>query len=202
MKKFLFLTWISLMLLIQNPLSILAQDSNALFNSDQQPQIVDVEGLRAEFKQYTQNPDSKVVRFEMTLKSNIDSDRLKITWELKGVSSFVDETKKIVYGAVKKGESYVVPIEIIPRSYGVTELYGKVEAFKAENSYLVTVRKNFASNENAEVLPITDEFNSAKNLSLVKNIGFAIVGFTILVIFGLFGFKKFKNWLNKDERIR
>jgi hypothetical protein len=188
-----------------NPLIALAsgnpsQASTDLFNQDQAAEIKDVEGLRAEFKQYTQSPDSKEVKFEMILKSTIDSDRVKITWSLSGASLFAPgqlETRNIKVAA---GQSYSIPITIIPAGYGITELFGKAEAFKPDSTYLVTVRKNFASNQSSEILPLTDDYNNSKTLSLVRTILIVIVILAGVLLGGFFGVKRFSKWLNKNEK--
>jgi len=144
-------------------------------NIDQPAVVKDVEGLRAEFKQLTQDPDSKNATFQMILKSSIDSDRVKIEWTITGASKLVNESDKRTNLTIKKGQTYTIPITIIPQGEGVTEVFGTAEAVNVDSSYLVTVRKNFATNKNAEILPITSDYTNAKNLSVVKNIILLVV---------------------------
>lgn len=166
---------------------------------DAPAEIDDFAGLRAELKQYTQDPGSKEVLFEMILTSNVDSDRVRVTWELQGRSVFAATADLVVEMEIKKGESYTIPITVRPTSKGVTELYGKVQSYELGNSFLVTVRKNYASNENAEILPITDEYKEAKLQHTFINIGKYIVLTLILIVAGVFGLRALKTWYGRDD---
>jgi hypothetical protein len=79
-------------------------------------------------------------------------------------------------------------------------LFGKAEAFKPDSTYLVTVRKNFASNQSSEILPLTDDYNNSKTLSLVRTILIVIVILAGVLLGGFFGVKRFSKWLNKNEK--
>lgn len=165
---------------------------------DQKPEIVDSSALRAEFKQYTQDPKSRVVRFEMILTSSIRSDRVTVTWKVSGTSRLVDGfgTRKDL--SVEPGKTYTIPIEVIPTSYGLSEVYGKAEAFQVEGSAIATVRKTYFVNEAAEILPITKDYESKKTLSLITDV-LIIVGIVVaLIVGGLVGFKIFVKWFKKD----
>ena len=174
------------------------EDDNVV---DKAPEITDVEGLRAEFKQYIQSAENREIKFEMILKSNLDSDRVKITWSLTTLSGngaiFVNPAQTIKYITIKKGETYTFPITILPTGKGVVELLGKAQSFKAGESFTVTAKKEFATNIQQEILPITSEFRSQKLLVMLKN--FLI--FVVLVVAGIYlllkGSKWFKRWLNK-----
>jgi len=168
-----------------------------LQNSNEAAVVEDVEGLRAVFKEYTQDPDSKIVKYEMTLKSNIDSDRVKVTWTLRGVSSFLDKTQASKNITVVKDKTYSIIIELLPGSKGVTELVGKAEAFTVNGNFVATVRKNFAINSDLEILPLTDDYNSAKRFSTIRNL---VITAVILIAIGaglFYAFKKIRFWLSR-----
>ncbi len=215
MKK-IFLTTIGILMLLACVITpVRAQDNNELLNTNQTPSIEDVDGLRAEFKQYMQDPETKNIKFEMILKSTINSDRVKVTWTIKGdVSLFVDENLKAQSFSVKKGETYTIPIVINTTGIGITELQGKAEAFGTESTYLVTITKNIISNTEGEVassvekkgntviINLPDDYLTAKTLMYVKNAAL-ILGIVILaLVFGLIGVKKFIQWLNKEDQVK
>lgn len=184
------------------PFHVQAQETGQLTQSemttDREPEIVDSSALRAEFKQYTQDPKSRVVRFEMILTSSIRSDRVTITWRVSGTSRLVDGFGTRVDLAVEPGRTYTIPIEVIPTGYGLSEVYGKAEAFQVEGSSIATVRKTYFVNESAEILPITEEYSSRKTLALVTDV-LAIVGIVLgLLIGGFIGFRIFVKWFKKD----
>lgn len=181
-----------------------AQD---LTTQNQSAEIQDVEGLRAQFVEYTQDPATKVIKFEMILVSNIDSDRVRITWNTNGANVFKPQAGYEITGntargniSIKKGETYRIPISLEITGSGINELTGKAEAFLADSTFIATVRKNFATNEDAEVLPLTDSFTQARTRNLIFN---AVIIILIVVAISLaiyFALKTFIRWLDKDER--
>ncbi len=195
---------IVLLLTLFVPIVISAQD---LTTQSQQPEIQDVEGLRAEFKEYTQDPASRKIKYEMVLKSNIDSDRVRVTWTTTGANVFEAQSGYTIEGttargniSVKKGQTYTIPIEVTVTGEAINELFGRVEAFLASSTYVATVRKNYASNAEGEVLPLTDQYNQAKTQNTILNV-VVIVIVIALILVGLFvALKLFLRWLDKDER--
>ena len=181
------------------PTALFAQttDESSLQTENEVAVVEDVEGLRAEFKEYTQNPESKVVKYEMVINSNIDSDRIKVTWSLRGFSTFVDKTQAVKNISVQKGKSYSLAIELLPSGKGVTELVGKAEAFTVDGSFVATVRKNFATNSDQEVLPLTDSYKSAKNISTIKNLVITSLILVAIIALAFFGYKRFRVWLER-----
>jgi len=198
-KSNFFLTSFFLILFISLPIYAQSSSQNNLEKNNTPAEVKDVEGFRADFKQNTQDPDTKIVKFEMILKSNIDSDRVEINWEVDGVSVFKDKGKKNLKTSIQGGKTYDIPIELIVAGSGITELRGKAEAFKADSSFLITVRKDFATNSNLEILPISQDYSTAKNVSLIKNIIVILVIVGIILFIGLIALKRFVKWLNKDD---
>jgi hypothetical protein len=189
-----------ILIMIITPMTLLAQDSSN-YDEDVAPEINDVEGLRADFKQHTQNPENREITFEMILDSNLDSDRVKITWELRTLKGsgavFLDSNDAVEYITIQKGRSYTLPITIVTTTEGVIELTGKAESFRAEATFLVSVRKTFGTNKAGEVKPVTQEYLQARTVMNVKNVILGILIVIAIMMTGIFGFKKFVKWLNK-----
>src|SRR5260221_14128550 len=108
MKSLLLLVTI---ILIAIPGIVYAQTD--LKNQDQAAQISDVEGLRAEFKQDVEDPSTKIVKFTMVLKSNIDSDRVRITWTTLGPNFITQDNPYVIQSnvaigniVIAKGQTY------------------------------------------------------------------------------------------------
>lgn len=186
------------------PIVVTAQD---LTTQSQQPEIQDVEGLRASFKEYTQSPATRKVKYEMILKSNIDSDRVRITWTTIGANIFEPQSGYTVEGttargniSIRKGQTYTIPIEVTVTGEAINELFGKAEAFLAESTFIATVRKNYASNAEGEVLPLTAEYNQAKTQNTILNVIVIILVVVIILLSLFFALKLFLKWLDKDER--
>jgi len=193
-----------LVLSLFTTLLVSAQD---LTTQSKQVEIQDVDGLRAEFKEYTQSPSTRKVKYEMILKSNIDSDRVRITWTTDGANIFEQQSGYIVEGstaktdiAIREGQTYSIPIEVTVTGEDINELFGKAEAFLAASTYVATVRKNYASNKEGEVLPLTSEYTQSKTQNTILNIVVIVVVVLVILIGLFFALRMFLKWLDRDER--
>jgi hypothetical protein len=170
-----------------------------LESNDQPAQVEATKELRAEFKQYTQDPRSKKIRFEMILKPTITSERVEIQWAIRGVSTATKDAKLKGFLRVKAGETYRIPIEVVPTTNGATEIYGRAQVFEADSNIVATVRKNFASNIKGEVLPISSEYKNLKSrYQLMQYALYAVVLFAV-IFGGFFGLRMFIHWLDKND---
>ena len=166
----------------------LVENEETLYQEDRPADVSSTQALEVSFKEYTQNPSTKVARFEMILKSNVDSDRVRVTWTISGQSIATNENQLIRNLTVQAGQTYSIPIDVKPLGYGVTEVYGVAKIVGADSNQLATVRKNFASNNSAEILPLTDEYNQAKVFSIIWLIVRTLVIGLVLIAVGFFGF--------------
>ena len=169
-------------------------------NENSQPPIIsNSQSLQIKLKQNLQNPSNKNVTFEMIITSKVNSDRVRVSWTVQGVSIALDKKALNKDIAVRKDQTYSIPITIQPLYKGVSEVFASVRIVDADTSQVATVRKNFASNSYGDVLPITNEYRQAQILNLVWIVTriILLIIFVIFIIF--FGFKKFVKWYKKDE---
>lgn len=157
--------------------------------------------ISTELKEYTQNPESKTIKYEMILNSEVRSSNVRITWSVKGNSTLVNSKQAVTRISVEAGQSYNIPIEILPAGQGTTEVTAKAEVFQVDGTLTSTVRTNFATNASSEKLPITDEYNESKTLSTIKNIVLTITTIVIVITAGYFGVKLFKRWYKKTPNV-
>lgn len=197
---------------------VFSQENSNTSISEEKTTIKDVEGLRAELTQMSQDPESKYIRFELKLTSSIYSERVKVTWNVTGQSIFVNQDEKVRDFVVEENKTYVIPVTILPtgisaataktQPYAATEILATVESFGAGATFVVTARKNFASNIDGEYITVVNgkiglpqEYTNAKNLIFFRNLGIVLLVVTI----GLFGgyrfLKGFLKWLNRNERL-
>jgi len=216
--KFLFsklLVFIFFIILILFELSNLhIALANGVTNTE--TQINNSEGLRIDLIQNVQDPDTKIVRFDMVINSGIDSDRVLVTWTIIGNCRFLNPNKAKQALSVKKGGTYVVSVDVIPTGitqdgFGVSEIIGKAEAFFVNTSIVSSLRKKFFSNFQGEIIILKtksdgqqvveppDEYLNAVNIRNIRNIllGILIILVAFAVIFFL-GYK-FLKYLNKDD---
>lgn len=195
--KVLFLALVCLTLI--SPLSINAQNEEQLTD--------EITELKTELIMNTQDPATKVVRFILKLTSNIDSDRVKLTWTSSGPNNYTPGQNYQLNGLnasgelrIRKGQTYNIPVDLTIYGQGVNEIIGKVEIVLTEGTKILTVRSNYGSNAEGEVLPLTDAYIQAKNLNNIKNIAIIVVLLAAILIAGYFGLKRFIKWLDSDER--
>ncbi len=161
-----------------------------------------LERISTELKEYTQNPESQIVKYEMILSSEVRSDNVRVTWTLRGNAKFVDSTKSTRRFGVETGETYTVPIEISPTGQGTAELVGVAEVFQIDGTLTSTVRTNFGFNSAWEKLPITEDYTNSKNLSNVKRVLTTVGVFVAVGAVGYFGFRRFKKWYSKTPEVK
>lgn len=169
-----------------------------LFNENRPADINDTSKLRATFVENIQRPSDKVIRYELVLTTAVSSDRVKVTWETLGIVDIVNPNQLENTVTVQAGNTYRFPLDVRPTGQGVSEIKGIAELFEADARSLAFVRKNFASNANGEVLPLSDNYNAAKlryqSFVLLRN----GVLLTLVIAGGYFGSKKFISWYKTD----
>jgi len=188
--------------------------ANGVTNTE--TQINNAEGLRIDLVQNVQDPDTKVVRFDMIINSGIDSDRVLVTWTIIGNCRFLNPDKSKQALSVKKGGTYVVSIDIIPTGitqdgFGVSEIIGKAEAFFVNTSVVSSLRKKFFSNFQGEIIILKtkndgqqvveppDEYLNAVNMRNIRNIVTIIMIISIVIAIAFFLGYRFLKYLNKDD---
>jgi hypothetical protein len=141
--SFTFLLLCPILLTTFSP-ETMAQEGDV--EAEYETEIEDVEGLRIELNQSTQDPSSKRVKFEMTLHPTVNSDRVRITWEIGGKSTVpeVEEMNAYVITESSSGQrskskiSYLKAVSEYGKTYVV---YGNNSEFKvvSGNTYYIEV---------------------------------------------------------------
>jgi len=119
-----------------------AQQANA---QDEQPVIQDVQGLRLQIAQHTQDPYTKEVRLDVVVYSQITSDRVQVVWSVNGVSKLLNPAGGVVTLSVQPNQYYVTSAVILPQGLGNTQIVARVQAFQADGTYISTASKNIGS---------------------------------------------------------
>ncbi len=174
-------------------------DEQELAEENQEAETVNSQDLDISFRENIQNPANKNKTFEMVITSKVNSDRVRVTWQVRGVSVAINEEELVQDLVVRTRETYVIPITIRPTGRGVSEVYGTARIVGAEASQVATVRKNYASNSSRDVLPITDEYRNSQILNFVWLIVRIVIFALIIIVGGYVGFKQFVRWYKQDE---
>lgn len=168
---------------------------------DKAPEIEDSPELKIDFKQHTQDPETKIIKFEITVTPNFTSDRVRIDWSVSGTSKPVDESAlSIPRITLKEGVPQKFSIEVIPTRLGISEVLAKVTAVKVDGSIISTARKNYVTTDDKEVLPITDEYRQRQLTNLITKIIIYVVIAIFALFGGFFGLRWFIRWLNKYDK--
>jgi hypothetical protein len=157
--------------------------------------------IATDLKEYTQNPENKIIRYELILNSEARSDNVRITWTLTGNSTTNEVKSKVVKASIEEDKTYTFPLEVLPSGQGSSEVAAKVEVFQVDGTLTSTVRTNFATNQYSEKLPLTDEYNQSKTLSTIKNVVLTVTTVVIVVTAGYFGFKQIQKWYKKKPTV-
>lgn len=159
--------------------------------------IQDVEGLRLELVQRTQDPGSLEVQFDLFVYAQINSDRVQVTWQVGGSSELKSpETQTL---NVQSGRTYTVSATVLPRQLGTTDISATVQAFSASGTYLATAKKTFGTYTSGEVYPVSGEYRLAQIANVLR--WGSVLGMVVIAGIWLAGFVKARLnvWLHKDE---
>ncbi len=213
MKKFLVFLFIGIVGLsvgVIIPNTANAQDQQTLDeleqSVDKQPVIIDFEGLRLTLNQQDQNPGNRFIKYDLTIKSNIESDRIQLTWNVTGRSvpvewngeifDYTDPPEFTEVLNLKVGEQATRSITVLPRGLGLSKVVAVVEAFEIDGTRVATASKTFASDSQGVLLFAESSQNVTNVLYYARLIGIVILTIIVLLIAGFFGYKQFHKWLN------
>jgi hypothetical protein len=187
-----FIATLSFVFLTASP--VLAQSNNQI-NSESV--IQDVEGLRLRLVQNTQDPETKQIRFDLTVTSQITSDRVQLKWEAPGAEIVRGEAS--VNFAVSAGNSYTYSIFIRPRILGVMNVRATVQAFQVDGIKLASATKTIAFSTAGEVFPKAGNHDLAILVNTIRQTSATI--FVVLAAIGaaLLIAKLFGGWLNNPN---
>ncbi len=162
------------------------------------PVIKDVAGLRLQLVEHTQDPSSQQVKFELVIYSQIDSDRVQVTWTVKGSGKLNNESKQTI-AKIESGKVYRAEALVQPQAQGTIELSAKVEAFAADGIRLSTASQTIGVYPSREIFPITANYRIAQIALVLRAI--SAVGIILILGFFLakFAYKLFRKWLDRDE---
>lgn len=167
-------------------------------NTTTEPVIKDVEGLRLQLVQHTQDPVTQQVKFELVVYSQVESDRVQVTWTVSGSGKLVNDPKQTI-PKIEKNQVYRVEGIVLPQVQGTIDLLVKVEAFAADGVRLSTARQTVGVFPTKEVYPITSQYRIAQIAIFIRTL--SILGIVIIVGFFAikFGYAKFREWLDHDD---
>lgn len=143
-----------------------------------------------------QDPDSKIVTYDLNVLSRIESDRVAIRWSVTGVGEMLSETN--VVREVVRGDQFTESIQVRPRYYGRTEVVANITAYTAQGDLVAAARDQIVTDPELQVLPITEEYRQAQTVATIKN----LLKFTaiILAALGIIAvlYSLLKKWLDKE----
>ncbi len=189
---------IILLLVLLTPNLVHAQESMEF----EPPKIViqDTEGLKVQLVTHTQNPDDKTVRLELVIYSQIQSDRVQISWESNGVVEILSDVTETL--SLVPNQTYTTFIIVRPRFFGVSTITAKVEAFEAQGTYTATASLTIGSYTDGSVFPVTSEFLTAQTVNTINKLMKLVFWGYVLVFALYFAYQQYKRFLKKDENIK
>jgi hypothetical protein len=168
--------------------TVWAQEASIETMEEQPAVIQDVEGLRLQIVQHTQDPQSKEV---------ITSDRVQVVWSVSGVSRLL--TSDVMSLSVEPDKSYVVSAFIVPQGFGTTQVLARVQAFQADGTYISTATKTIGSLATQEVVPVTTQYRVAQIVLFIRTFALVVLLLILVVILAIAGFIRFNKILDRND---
>lgn len=192
MKRILALTVILLLILLAFPLRILAQEA-------EKENAIEISGdsFDLEIRPLTQSIFNKSVPIKLTIKSNINTDRLEVRWQLPATISQKGDSSDI-WGSITAGETAEVITTIVPTEPGAYTIVAEVQAWQADANYVDTISIDLSFDKHLEIQPQTEEYYRNQRYWFFAKIAIATVAIIVICVLGWFGVKKFNEWLDKD----
>lgn len=157
------------------------------------PVIKDLDGLRLEIVQRTQDPTTKEVQFDLVIYPKLTSERVQLTWTVTGTSELLTPEK--VNLSIVEQNPLVVSAILKPRQLGVTEVLAKVEVFSAGGVFLATAKKTFGTFASGQVYPISNDFRLAEMVGAVRSTAIFLLVLIALYWVSMFVRNKVVAWL-------
>ncbi|MBL8015146.1 MAG: hypothetical protein JNK26_03080 [Candidatus Doudnabacteria bacterium] len=189
-KKTIALILLGLLLVF--PTDLVAQELSETESTV--PVIQDVDGLRLQLVQRTQDPTSGEVQFDLIVYPKITSDRVQLTWSVNGASELLSAEKQVLN--LVAGNYQVISAVVKPRQLGVTDLLARVEGFTAGGVYLATAKKTFGSFATGEVFPLTGEYRFAQIVGGIRTLAIAFIVLILIYWIVSFARQKLRAWLD------
>lgn len=164
--------------------------------------------LELTLTQYGQEYPSKSFPVTLTVNSKIDSNKVGVFWNYQ--TSYLKPSNGLDTDVISVSNgnttTFVKYFDINEAFVGVPAGLNKnisigvsVRGFVANKNYISTKSLAVVTNSDMEVLPITDEYQSAKTQATIFNIIKWIVILILVVVGGFFGVKRFLKYLNSEE---
>ena len=100
---------------------------------------------------------------------------------------------------VERGKEFTETYTIRPRTSGRTEVRVELESFGAGVNHIAAARDQIITTPEAEIYPISPEYESAKNGLLIRNIVIAVVAVIALIGVVMMVYSAFRRWLDREK---
>lgn len=176
------------------PLNVAAQSAQTQSSTvtsqsmpNMQTQSSSAEGITLELTQSTQHPESKAINFTVVIKSQLNSDRAQLRWEVLGPAEIVSGNR-IQPLALRAGQTYTYNLVIVPRGSNRVDLRAIAEAFEIDGNRQSSVTQSLVFAANGEIVfPQVGQHQLMKTILEIRNIAGGIL-ITLIALFFLYRF--------------
>jgi hypothetical protein len=176
---------------------IFLSNSSAQELQEDENGFIDV--IEMEFIPQLQNPETLEFEYALKVKTLIDTQRLRIKWEI--VNRLMRPAEETILSdaiQINKNEEVYLIKKFTPLVAGFEEIRVTAIAFGERDDYISFAETTFFINEDLKIAPDDSDFKNAENimstLKGAKTIGIAVDG----IFLGLLGLFRFKKWLDSD----
>lgn len=160
---------------------------------------IDVDNvLELELTKNTQDIFSHAQPVILTIKSNIDVERLEVQWSFdeKNLKLDSDDT---VYTTVNVGEPRVGTFKFTPKKPSNNRVFVKVTAWQNNINYTQVGYIDLNFDKNLEIVPQTQDYRNKQTLRTIVELALVIAIIIGLAFFGRSLYRRFKTWYDKDD---
>lgn len=170
--------------------------SNQTITNSQIPQD---EVIRLEFIQQVQNPETGQFDYVVKIKSLIDTNRLRLTWEIVNKNISVAPTFKLTDAVnIRKDQEIYITKTFIPLRAGFEEIRITAISFGDREDYYSFHNTEFFINEELKVAPNKDEYKTAVTIKDGLSAAKRVIIIVNIFLFILIVFWRFKVWIESD----
>lgn len=190
---YFFLTIISAYTLLSS-VQVQAESTDNLDSSGTSETIqTDDQDLDVKLSYGEQSASSKELDLVAEISSNLDSDRVIVTWELPDYIETAEEFQPLTTTTtVTKGGKQTVFLRVKAALSGSYRIKVNITAVKADVNYVTSDTMSIEFNQDKEVLPLTDEYKKAKLLLQIRNILIALTVVGVVTGIGFWLFRRYR----------
>lgn len=154
--------------------------------------------MELEFLEEVQNPQTQEFEFTLRLQSLLNTNRVRVSWEIaNGLAKIVEDSTSDAV-TVEKNQNLYVRKRFRPLGDGIEKIRVRVTIFDTKGDYFSYIDKEFLIRESLEIAPNNSDYKNSKFLLKVSDVVEKILIASILALILLNVGYRFRKWMSSD----